>query len=757
MEKIRALLRLHPEGLSITSISSLSGVNRNTLVKYLEVLQSQGSVGMRQVGVAKVYYLADRIPVSAVRRFCRHYIILDHLLDVVETSASIPASLGTPARERTSRWICDQFPGLQGIANLEARLRSALRDEEQTVRWPTGKHPGERVYSVSFMPTVLESGRPAVSLVLNDVTESDDGSDGGELDLLRSQALFEDQSEYIVRLSPGGYVRWANPGYCRMTELTKRDLTGQRFQPPVAGDEREQWHRHLRSLTVEHPATTIESRICTRNGAVLWQRWTARALYASSGILLEYQLVGQDISEDTAARGEHLQHGEESGRPAPARPIEPRESKCRDCGDVACCERVEDGSPLARFAVENSTDGICWIDLSGRIVYANQTLCEDLGYLRDDLQSRCFPDIDARCDRESFERMWAALRREGRYSFGSMLRRGDGTLLPVETTARHLELNGLEYCCAYFRVVPEATDEASQGIDTTITPPGDSSKHPPPGDLVRMQETERHESDGPAARSFGHLLEEIMQDLPEAAFAVDCDGRVTAWNRAIETMTGISAADMLGKGNREYSLPFYRGRVPMLIDRVIGSEASPEDGRACSVRMEGNCLVAERAISLPDGYSRVILEKALPIRIDAGRVFGAIEFVHDITALRRTEELLKRERRFNTAVLEAIDALILIADDTGRIVWCNEQYRAWTEHTGHEPPGRGTHEVSGADPGDAGLPLTGPGQVKAGERLPIRWSRRTFVQPGTGRFDIYTGRIYPAAGEAESDPYRPAE
>ena len=96
-EKIRELLRLHPEGLSITSISSLSRINRNTLVKYLEVAQSQGLVGMRQVGAAKVYFPADRIPVSAVRRFCRHYIILDHLLDVIEVSASMPASLGMPA------------------------------------------------------------------------------------------------------------------------------------------------------------------------------------------------------------------------------------------------------------------------------------------------------------------------------------------------------------------------------------------------------------------------------------------------------------------------------------------------------------------------------------------------------------------------------------------------------------------------------------------------------------------------------------
>jgi PAS domain S-box-containing protein len=827
-EKIRELLRLHPEGLSITSISSLSRINRNTLVKYLEVAQSQGLVGMRQVGAAKVYFPADRIPVSAVRRFCRHYIILDHLLDVIEVSASMPASLGMPAGERgTGRRIGDLFPGLRGIADLEARLRSALRGEEQTVLWQTGKHQGERVFSVSFIPTVLESGRPAMSLVLDDVTESDRSGEGGELDVLRSQALFEDQSEYIVRLSPEGYIWWANPGYCRMAGQAKEDLVGRRFQPPVTGDEREQWNQQLRSLTIEHPAMTIRCRISARHGVSLWQCWTLRALYASSGKLLEYQLVGHEISEYMTTRGELLQYREEPGRRAPAWIVDPREREFWYYEDIAHREQIESASWFARFAVEMATDGICWIDLSGRILHANRALCEDLGYTRDDLRLLYLPEIDARCDRESLEQMWATLRREGRYRTGSMLRRLDGTLLPAGITAKYLKLNGREYCCAAFQLISgagatddvqwrsedlfrKAFDEFPTGLalydregalvhanktfqelsgplptsgiklfqypgltreeisvlqqgrrvrcsrsiahgegnpgimplETTITPLCDLPKHPPPGYLVRVQEPDEQEKTGTAVRSPGYLLEEAMRNLPEAVFAIDRDGRVMAWNRAMETMTGISAADMLGKGNYEYSLPFYRGRVPMLIDRVIGSDTSPGDGYACYIREEGDCLIAERTISLPDGYSRVFREKAVPIYACAGKITGAIGFVYDITALRHTEELLKRERIFNTAVLETIDALVVVADDDGRIVWCNERCRALTGHKGHDLTSRRVHELFGGDHVDAGRLFTGPGLVKDRERPLVRWSRRTFIQPGAGRFEIYTG-IYP--------------
>ena len=41
-----------------------------------------------------------------------------------------------------------------------------------------------------------------------------------------------------------------------------------------------------------------------------------------------------------------------------------------------------------------------------------------------------------------------------------------------------------------------------------------------------------------------------------------------AWNRALEEMTGVSKAEMLGKGDLAYAIPFYGERRPILIDRL---------------------------------------------------------------------------------------------------------------------------------------------------------------------------------------------
>ena len=64
-------------------------------------------------------------------------------------------------------------------------------------------------------------------------------------------------------------------------------------------------------------------------------------------------------------------------------------------------------------------------------------------------------------------------------------------------------------------------------------------------------------------------LANIIDFLPDATFVIDDQGKVIAWNKAIEVMTGIKASHMLGKSNYEYALPFHGERRPILIDLAL--------------------------------------------------------------------------------------------------------------------------------------------------------------------------------------------
>jgi ACT domain-containing protein len=64
--QIKNLLKKNPNGLSITKIVKALGINRNTAGRYLENRLVSGQVEMRRFGMAKIYMLSQRVPLSAV-------------------------------------------------------------------------------------------------------------------------------------------------------------------------------------------------------------------------------------------------------------------------------------------------------------------------------------------------------------------------------------------------------------------------------------------------------------------------------------------------------------------------------------------------------------------------------------------------------------------------------------------------------------------------------------------------------------------
>ncbi|MEN6488101.1 MAG: PAS domain S-box protein, partial [Smithella sp.] len=138
-------------------------------------------------------------------------------------------------------------------------------------------------------------------------------------------------------------------------------------------------------------------------------------------------------------------------------------------------------------------------------------------------------------------------------------------------------------------------------------------------------------------------LADIIDFLPDATFAIDLSGKVIAWNRAIEEMTGVKAEDILGKGNHEYAVAFYGMQRPMLIDKAIGA-AETDDGKYDFVKRKGNLLLAEGDVILK-GVTHFIGGKAGPLYDSHGNIVGAIESVRDITERKLMEAALKESER----------------------------------------------------------------------------------------------------------------
>jgi len=138
-------------------------------------------------------------------------------------------------------------------------------------------------------------------------------------------------------------------------------------------------------------------------------------------------------------------------------------------------------------------------------------------------------------------------------------------------------------------------------------------------------------------------LAEVIDFLPDATFAIDKQGNVLTWNRAMEKMTGACAADMVGKGDYEYSLPFYGIRRPILADLVLQSDEDIEKNYP-GLQRAGKTLTSEIFIPTFGPTGSFIWAKATPLYDSLGNIAGSIESIRDITDMRRTEQSLERSR-----------------------------------------------------------------------------------------------------------------
>ena len=137
---------------------------------------------------------------------------------------------------------------------------------------------------------------------------------------------------------------------------------------------------------------------------------------------------------------------------------------------------------------------------------------------------------------------------------------------------------------------------------------------------------------------------DTLNFLPDPTFAVDRDGRVIAWNYAMEVLTGTKAADMIGEGNYEYARSLYGTRRPVLIDLV---HSPPDEIRAhySGVNIERDRITGETKDASPGGKHLVLHASASALYDADGAVTGAIETIHDVTARRMLQDALTNANR----------------------------------------------------------------------------------------------------------------
>lgn len=141
-------------------------------------------------------------------------------------------------------------------------------------------------------------------------------------------------------------------------------------------------------------------------------------------------------------------------------------------------------------------------------------------------------------------------------------------------------------------------------------------------------------------------LAEAISSVPYPIFAIDRRGKVIAWNRAIEMLTGIDAPAMMGRGDYAYAVPFYGSPRPMLIDYIVMPPDTPVSGEIPAITRDGDTFIGDLESVTIGEKPMIMWGKGTGIYDHQGLIIAAIQsiLVSDPPTIKTILGLFEREK-----------------------------------------------------------------------------------------------------------------
>jgi PAS domain S-box-containing protein len=227
LSDIKDVLKDSPRGMTVTEISKSVGMNRHSVAKYLEVLVAAGHVDMKSFGPSKVYYLSQRVPLSAMLSFSSDLIvIIDKDLLIRNANDKFLETMGLTREKAINRNIENFLKPVTIASAIMSHIHEALNGKDLTMDTSYLNGPDEVYYTVKFIPTVFDDGDKGVTLIMTDVT----GHRRIEKAIRDSERKFRDMisqsTEGIALCDEDGVLIEYNESLVKMAGLPGESIVG---------------------------------------------------------------------------------------------------------------------------------------------------------------------------------------------------------------------------------------------------------------------------------------------------------------------------------------------------------------------------------------------------------------------------------------------------------------------------------------------------------------------------------------------------
>lgn len=250
LSAIRGLLKENPNGMSVTDISRALKKNKNTVGRYLDILLISGQVDMRTYGMAKVYSLSQRVPLSAMLSYSKELIMVidadDRIVDINEHFLRI---LGLERGSAVGKNIGFLHSPDTDIHELLGTIKAVNSEEERTVTFRL-KGGSEQIFRTKRIPTVFEDGGKGTTVVLEDIT----GHILADREIRQSEERFRMMAENIrdgLIIIENGKNVYANKRVVDITGYSVKELMDIDPVLLVAPEDRRDVERRLQDVKAQ--------------------------------------------------------------------------------------------------------------------------------------------------------------------------------------------------------------------------------------------------------------------------------------------------------------------------------------------------------------------------------------------------------------------------------------------------------------------------------------------------------------------------
>lgn len=213
--------------MNITEIARKTGINRISTAKYLEMLVISGHIDVKTFGPSKVYFLSERLPISAMLSLSSDFIIiLDKDLRIINVNDNFLHFTDLMRSDVLNKKIDSLSFPIKFDPPITANVVAAMEGKELSVEASYKNSGQELFFSIKFIPLVFDDGQKGVIILLEDITERK----RTELDIkereLKLRSIIEQSRDGIILTDERGLIIEYNKGAEAIFGLSRDKMIG---------------------------------------------------------------------------------------------------------------------------------------------------------------------------------------------------------------------------------------------------------------------------------------------------------------------------------------------------------------------------------------------------------------------------------------------------------------------------------------------------------------------------------------------------